>query len=127
VKNRRQVFIPSITVDRASPLPLSRQIHKQMAELIREHRFGPGLRLPSTRVMATLLAVSRTTVMAAYDDLAADGLIFGRRGSGSIVESRARNRVPVQFKIGRMIREAGFPARVLHLEDADGNGLYVRY
>lgn len=45
----------------------------------------PGERLPSIRQMAAKLNVSKTTVVDAYDRLAADGLIASKRGSGFYV------------------------------------------
>jgi DNA-binding transcriptional MocR family regulator len=44
-----------------------------------------GARLPAERVLATRLAVSRGTAVAAYDLLVADGLVERRRGSGTFV------------------------------------------
>ncbi len=45
----------------------------------------PGARLPAERVLADELAVNRSTVAAVYDDLAADGVLERRRGSGTYV------------------------------------------
>jgi GntR family transcriptional regulator/MocR family aminotransferase len=44
-----------------------------------------GDRLPSTRALATTLAVSRTVTAAAYEVLQAEGWIGGRRGAGTYV------------------------------------------
>lgn len=44
-----------------------------------------GDRLPSTRALAITLGVSRTVTAAAYDVLAAEGWIGGRRGAGTYV------------------------------------------
>jgi DNA-binding transcriptional regulator YhcF (GntR family) len=52
--------------------------------------------------MARWLAVVRNTVLAAYDDLAADDLIRGRRGAGMLVTVTA-------------------------LADPDGNPMYVNW
>ena len=41
-----------------------------------------GDRLPSIRSLAATMGVSPSTVVEAYDRLAADGLIRARRGSG---------------------------------------------
>jgi DNA-binding transcriptional MocR family regulator len=46
---------------------------------------APGERLPSIRGLAAALAVSPSTVVEAYDRLAAQGLIRARRGSGFYV------------------------------------------
>jgi GntR family transcriptional regulator / MocR family aminotransferase len=44
-----------------------------------------GDRLPSTRALATTLAVSRTVTAAAYEVLQGEGWIGGRRGAGTYV------------------------------------------
>ncbi|QRY79293.1 PLP-dependent aminotransferase family protein [Pseudomonas sp. PDNC002] len=49
----------------------------------------PGERLPSIRQLAEQLEVSKTTVVEAYDRLAADGVIAARRGSGFYVSGHA--------------------------------------
>lgn len=50
---------------------------------------GPGDRLPSIRGFAATMKVSPSTVVEAYDRLAADGLIRARRGSGFFVSATA--------------------------------------
>jgi DNA-binding transcriptional MocR family regulator len=50
---------------------------------------GPGARLPSIRGFATAMGVSKSTVVDAYDRLAAEGVIRARRGSGFYVAGHA--------------------------------------
>jgi hypothetical protein len=73
VKRRPELFLPPIMLDRASKLPLHRQIHRQIARAIRDCKVPYEARLPSSRVLARILGVSRNTVLAAYDDLVAEG------------------------------------------------------
>lgn len=49
----------------------------------------PGSRLPSLRAHAVATGVSKSTVVEAYDRLAAEGLIMARPGSGFFVSGRA--------------------------------------
>ena len=51
--------------------------------------FAAGDRLPSIRTMAATLQVSPSTVVEAYDRLAAEGVVRARRGSGFYVASSA--------------------------------------
>jgi DNA-binding GntR family transcriptional regulator len=44
-----------------------------------------GEKLPSIRAFAKTMQVSASTVVDAYDRLAADGLIYARRGAGFFV------------------------------------------
>lgn len=48
----------------------------------------PGTRLASIRVQAKLRAVSKTTVVEAYDRLVAEGVVESRRGAGFYVTGR---------------------------------------
>ena len=72
MSRRPKLFVPSITLDKASTAPLHRQIHSQITQAIRGGAIPGGVRLPSSRTMARLLGVSRNTVLTAFDDLAAD-------------------------------------------------------
>ncbi|MCK9553149.1 PLP-dependent aminotransferase family protein [Aquamicrobium sp.] len=47
----------------------------------------PGARLPSIRALATTMRVSKSTVVEAYERLAAEGLIRARPGSGYYVSA----------------------------------------
>lgn len=48
----------------------------------------PGARAPSIRAMAEAMSVSKSTVVEAYDRLAAEGVVEARRGSGFYVAGR---------------------------------------
>jgi DNA-binding transcriptional MocR family regulator len=50
---------------------------------------APGARLPSIRAFATTMGVSKSTVVEAYDRLAAEGIVQARRGSGFYVAGHA--------------------------------------
>ena len=51
--------------------------------LLRDGRLGLGVRLPAERELAAALAISRTTVTAAYRELRSSGHLTSRRGAGS--------------------------------------------
>lgn len=61
------------------------QLARALQDAIRAGRLPRGARLPPTRELARELALSRTTVLAAYEQLRAEGRIEGRVGSGSYV------------------------------------------
>ena len=125
LKRPNNFFLPSIVLDRTSPVPLHVQLRTQVATAIR--RDGPDAgRLPSTRTLARILGVSRNTVLAAYDDLAADGLIVGQHGSGMRVSTERRS-APSPIDISRLVREAQYPARTFCIADPDGTPLYLTY
>jgi DNA-binding transcriptional regulator YhcF (GntR family) len=124
VSRRLQLFAPPIVLDRASPLPLHRQIHDQIAQVIGGGAVDFEARLPSTRAMAKLLGVSRNTVLAAYDNLAAEDLARGERGSGMRVNTGRRK---ASHGLRQVIRAARYPARVLALSDPDGNPLVINF
>jgi GntR family transcriptional regulator/MocR family aminotransferase len=64
---------------------LSRQIYSQIRAAVLEGRLRPGDTLPPSRELAASLAVSRTTVSAAYEQLAAAGFIITKTGAGTYV------------------------------------------
>jgi GntR family transcriptional regulator/MocR family aminotransferase len=75
----------SLTVDRASAVPLQRQIREAIRDSIVGGRLRSGTRLPSWYALASELNVARGTVKAAYDWLAGEGLIAGHGAQGTFV------------------------------------------
>jgi GntR family transcriptional regulator / MocR family aminotransferase len=74
-----------IELDRAASEPLHRQLADGLRTAIRTGRLAPHTRMPSTRVLATDLGVSRRLVVDAYSQLAAEGFLLSRHGSGTKV------------------------------------------
>jgi len=75
----------SIELDRQKKLPLYRQITAAITDDIRRGRLRPGDALPGTRTLARTLGVQRMTVVAAFDDLVAEGWIVTRAARGAVV------------------------------------------
>ncbi|MDR3435664.1 PLP-dependent aminotransferase family protein [Telmatospirillum sp.] len=65
--------------------PLQRQLYRHLRAAILDGRVGVGSRLPGSRSLAAHLGVSRNTVIAALDQLVAEGYVESRRGSGTTV------------------------------------------
>lgn len=65
--------------------PVIRQVYDQVRGAIHEGALAPGGRLPSSRDLAAKLGVARASVVAAYDQLLAEGYAQGRPGSGTYV------------------------------------------
>ena len=74
-----------IPLDRHSEEPLYRQIEGYVRQGILSGSLEPGTRLPAVRQLAADLGVNRITVENAYAELAADGLVAARVGSGTYV------------------------------------------
>ena len=88
VKRAGGALLLSVRIDHASPRPVSTQLTMMLRELILSGGFSAGDRLPASRTLARELALSRTTVIEAFDRLTAEGLIESRVGAGTYV-SRA--------------------------------------
>ena len=74
-----------LSIDRAGGEPLLRQVYRELRRAILSGALPPGGKLPPTRALAERLGVARNTVVAAYEQLLAEGFIEGRVGAGSFV------------------------------------------
>lgn len=80
---------PALT--RSPGSTLTEQLAAQFGERIRQRLLAPGARLPSVRECARRHGVSPHTVVAAYDQLLAQGLVEARRQRGFFVRERGRD------------------------------------
>lgn len=67
--------------------PLYRRIYYAIARMIREGVLKPGVPLPSPRVLASQLGVSRNSIAQAYELLAVEGLVQVEPRKGFFVSS----------------------------------------
>jgi len=65
--------------------PLYRQLYKALRQAVLDGRLKPGAPMPATRVAAQEWAVSRNTVVTAYEILLTEGYVTGRVGAGTFV------------------------------------------
>jgi len=86
-KRYAAALLGTVSLDRAGVEPLYRQLYFAIREAILDGRLRPGTRLPSTRSLADDLAVSRNTVVIAFDQLLAEGYVEGRTGAGTYVST----------------------------------------
>ena len=75
----------AVTVDRSLKVRLDRQLYEILRTYILEGRIRAGTSLPATRTLAQQLGVGRNTVVAAYDQLLAEGYVEAQSGSGTRV------------------------------------------
>jgi GntR family transcriptional regulator len=71
-----------------SGTPLYLQLARHLSEAVREGCYQPDEALPSERTLSEALGLSRVTTRKAIDQLALQGLIVRRRGSGNYIAPR---------------------------------------
>jgi GntR family transcriptional regulator / MocR family aminotransferase len=86
-------ILPVIAVDRRIAKPLHRQIYEAYRAAVTDGRLRRGQRIPSTRVLASELGVSRFPVLSAYSQLLAEGYFESRVGAGTVISGS----LPEQF------------------------------
>ena len=99
----------AIGLDRDAGTPLHRQLYDRIRALILDRALAPDSRLPSTRTLAAELGVSRNTVLAAFDQLAAEGYLVGAVGSGSYVATALPDAMPAPGASGARPRAGRGP------------------
>ena len=82
---------------------LSRRLASALRRAVDSGLLGDGARFPPERALAAALAVSRSTVTTALDELRADGVLASRQGSGSVIRtapspSLASSRIAEHFR-----------------------------
>ena len=75
---------------------LSRQLYQALRIRVLDGRLASGTRLPASRDLAAALAISRNSVVRAYDQLYAEGFIEGRVGDGTYVAQLPQSALPAK-------------------------------
>lgn len=81
-------------LNRASEIPLTKQIYQAIADKILSNLIAAGTLLPSVRNLSKELKVSTDTVIQAYRDLEKDNFITRIQGKGTFVNQREQKPLP---------------------------------
>jgi GntR family transcriptional regulator, regulator for abcA and norABC len=96
-------------LDRSIKKPMYRQIAEQIENGIISGELSQDQPLPSERELAKKLQINRSTVVTAYDELEANGLIVRKKGSGTYINTDiwglTHKRVP---NWGRYVEDGSF-------------------
>jgi GntR family transcriptional regulator/MocR family aminotransferase len=76
---------PEIRLDATLPVPLYKQLYERLRGAILAGQLERGVRLPSTRTLASELGVARMTTALAYEQLLLEGYLESRVGQGTVV------------------------------------------
>ena len=77
--------ILSFESDPRDKSPIYLQLARRLTDLIREGYYKPDEALPSERLLAETLGLSRVTARSAIDQLVSQGMIVRKRGSGNYI------------------------------------------
>jgi GntR family transcriptional regulator/MocR family aminotransferase len=78
-------LLGTIALDHTSSSPLYHQLYESLQRAILSKQLLGGTKLPSTRLLASELGISRNTVLNAFEQLMAEGYLETRHGSGTYV------------------------------------------
>jgi len=88
---------PEFTLDQHAPQPLYKQLYERLRDEILVGQLQAGVRLPSTRALASELGVSRNTTALAYEQLLLEGYIESRVGDGTrVAPLQPEQRFPIR-------------------------------
>src|SRR4051812_23370336 len=110
----------TIPLDERGSLSLQQQLYTRLRDDILARRLRPGERLPPSRVLATQLAVSRTTVVLVYDQLVGEGYAEARQGAGTFVSRQIPDEALMASRRPHLLRYADdLPAGRVQVGDQD--------
>ncbi|MFT4816368.1 MAG: GntR family transcriptional regulator [Pseudohongiellaceae bacterium] len=102
----------NITINTKDGVPIYRQIANQIRYMVASNLLQAGEEISPVRTLALALNVTPNTVVKAYDELQAAGVIFKRRGAGTYISDeqspladRERKRIIVA-RIDALLAEA---------------------
>jgi len=125
MKRRVHPVPPVLQFHAASHGPLYRQVLDLLRGAILHGALPAGSCLPSTRTLAAQWGISRNTILHAYEELAIEGLIAGRTGSGTRVRGAVNvKRLPDPREI---LRTSQYPQHAVRLADPDGNAIHLHH
>jgi GntR family transcriptional regulator/MocR family aminotransferase len=104
-------LIDNLSLDETGPEGRPQQLYKALQSLVLSGALRPGTKLPSTRRLALHLSLARTSVVATYERLMAEGYIEGRHGSGTYVSRELARTVPAPLK-GKALPKASSAPRL---------------
>ena len=84
-----------IAIDRKDSKPLYRQVYDGYRTAIVNGRLRAGQRVPSTRILASDLGVSRIPILNAYAQLTAEGYFLGQVGVGTVISRSLPDQIAV--------------------------------
>ena len=76
-----------LTISQGDGTPIYAQLVHQIKVLIATGRLKPDGELPSVRHLAQQLVLNPNTVVRAYRELEAEGLVYKKRGAGTFVSA----------------------------------------
>lgn len=91
-------FSTLLTIDKTVKTPVFLQIAASLTENIRRGLLPAGAQLPGTRTMAELLQVHRKTIVAAYEELLAQGWLETQQSRGTFISQKLPEIKPVALK-----------------------------
>jgi GntR family transcriptional regulator/MocR family aminotransferase len=99
-----------VELDPAAATPLFLQIARAVAADVGRGRLHPGDALPGTRTLADALTVHRSTVVAAYAELCAQGWASTRPGGATMIATTSPDVAPRRFArtTAGLVGRAGF-------------------
>ena len=108
-------FSTLLPIDKGAQTPIFLQIAAALTDHIRRGTIPAGAQLPGSRTMAELLGLHRKTVVAAYDELLAQGWLETQNSRGTFVSQKLPEIKPVALQKSPAVPptdappKAGFP------------------
>lgn len=109
-----------LRLDPSSGLPIYLQLVEQIRHAVEICALTPGDQLPSVRVLAQELVISPNTVVKAYTELAFQGVVELRHGSGAFVVDQERKPRSIGTLQDAKIEVHGFIVRFRERGLSDG-------
>lgn len=108
MRSTPEITLP-VHVDAGSGEPLAAQLAGQLRALIAGAVLVPGDAVPSSRALSAYLGVSRGSVVAAYDQLLAEGYLSATAGRSTVVNPQLRRVHPHPARPSRPARPEALP------------------